>query len=63
MKRTACASFSGPLGSNFNAIRFNVQWVFVMKCIWKCRLQNGAMLSRPQFVKFHHEEQKYKKLS
>ena len=36
----------GPLGTNFSEIHFHSR-----KSIWKCHLENGGHLSRPQCVK------------
>ena len=37
----------GLLGTNFNEIWIEI---YSRKCIWKCRLENGGHLSRPQGV-------------
>ena len=42
----------GPLGTNLSEILLGIQTFSFKKCIWKCSLQNGVHLSRPQCVKY-----------
>ena len=45
---------TGPLGKNFNEILIKIRNFHSRKCIWKYRLKNAAILSRPQYVNFHY---------
>ena len=42
----------GPLGTNLSEISAKFIYFHWRKCIWKCRLENGGHLSRPQCVKW-----------
>ena len=43
---------NGTLGANFNEFLIKIHiFVIKKKNIWKCRLENGSILSRPQCVK------------
>ena len=41
----------GPLGTKFTEISIGIQNFHSRNCIWKRHLQNGVILSRPQWVK------------
>ena len=46
-----------PLGTNFSEILIEIYiYIFIQEnCFWKCRLENGGHLSRPQCVELIHE--------
>ena len=40
-----------PRGTNLSEILIGIQtFSFIRKCIWKCRLQNSVILSRPRWI-------------
>ena len=43
------------LGTNFSEILIEINIFHSRKCIWKCRLENGGQLSRPQCVKDYNQ--------